>query len=105
MEENDQKSNIDKIICPACKEINRIKIISNWEKKSIYVSFVCNHERNKKEEFEHVDYCLNCGKNIELKDECKKKNHEIIKKVNLFFYCNTHKKKYNGYCNECKKNL
>ena len=104
MGDNNMKLNMYKILCQICNEINKIKIISNMDKKSISVSFICNHERNKKG-LENVDYCLNCRKNLEKNGECIKNNHEIIKKVNLSFYCKAHKKKYSGYCNECKKNL
>ena len=105
MEDNNQRLNIDKIVCKKCNEINKIKIISNWNDRSISVSFVCNHERNKQEKLEQVDYCLNCQKNIEDFKGCNELKHEIIKKETLYFYCKKHKKKFDSYCDECKQNL
>ena len=66
-----------------CKEIKEIKINSNWKDKTIDILFECNHARNTQS-----NYKINFSKNEE-----------------LYFYCKTHTKKYNAYCEECKKNF
>ena len=80
---NDEKVNFNSIFCSNCKDIKKIKINSNWNKKTIDISFECDHERNTQS-----DYKTNLSENEK-----------------LFFYCKAHKKKFNAYCEICKKNF
>ena len=105
MEDRNPKLNMDKILCKTCNEINKIKLFSNYNNKSITVSFICNHERNTEGIIEQVEYCLSCRKKVEQNKDCKMANHEIIQNEDLFFYCKKHMKKFSGYCEECEKNL
>ena len=105
MEESEDKRDMNKILCPLCDMIKKIKISSNWEENTINISFECDHERNEKAKNKKDNYCINCVKYIEQDKECKKLNHEIIKNEDLYFYCKEHMKKFNGYCEECTKNI
>ena len=71
------------MFCPKCKDIKEIKINSNWKEKTIDILFECNHAINTRS-----NYKTNFSKNEE-----------------LYFYCKTHTKKYNAYCEEFKKNF
>lgn len=103
-EDEEVKIKMNQIICQTCKEIKKIKINSNWENKTIYITFECGHERNQQDEREELDFCLNCKKDIKKEHkECKESNHKIIKGENKYFYCMTHLKKNSAYCEECKK--
>lgn len=105
MKDENKKLNLDNILCKTCNEINKIKLFSNYNTKSISVSFICNHERNSERIIEQVEYCLNCRKKIEQNKDCKIANHQIIQNEDLLFYCKQHLKKFSGYCEECEKNL
>ena len=84
MEEiKDQKFDVNHIFCSACKNIKPIKINSNWKERTIDISFECDRERNAQ-----PNYKTNFSENDE-----------------LYFYCKTHKKKFNAYCEECKNNF
>ena len=78
---NENKFDFNNIFCLKCNDIKKIKIYSNWKEKAMNVSFECGHERNAQSNYKN-----NFNKNEE-----------------LYFYCKTHKKKYNAYCEECKK--
>ena len=80
---NENKFDFNNIFCLKCNDIKKIKIYSNWKEKTMNVSFECGHERNAQSNYKN-----NFNKNEE-----------------LYFYCKTHKKKYNAYCEECKKNF
>lgn len=105
MEESEDKRDMNIILCPICDMIKKIKINSNWEEKTINILFECDHERSGKAKSIKDNYCINCVKYIEQDKECKKLNHEIIKNEDLYFYCKEHVKKFNGYCEECAKNI
>ena len=82
-ETNDEKFDFNRIYCSNCNDIKEIKINSNWKEKTIDISFECDHERNTQSEYKT----------------------DLIKKEELYFYCKTHKKKFNAYCEKCKKNF
>jgi len=103
MNDENQKLNLDKILCKTCNEINKIRLFSNYSKKTINVSFLCNHERNNEGKLQKGEYCLNCRKEVEQNKDCKISNHVIIQKEDIFFYCKTHMKKFSSYCEECEK--
>ena len=105
MKDENQKLNLDKILCKKCNEINKIRLFSNYSKKTINVSFSCNHERHNDGKIQKGEYCLNCRKEVEQNKDCKISNHVIIQKEDMFFYCTTHMKKFSSYCEECEKNL
>ena len=105
MEDNDLKYYMDKVFCLICNEIKKIIIYSSWENKTIDLSFECNHERKKQDNQKNYDFCFNCRKKAEQDKNCVKQNHKIIKSDELLFYCKTHLKKYNAYCDICKQNL
>lgn len=105
MEEDSEKLKMNKIFCRQCNEIKKIKINCDWTLKLIKVSFECGHERNNKIEYYENKYCLNCRKNVIQEKSCKNANHTIIKKGDLCFYCKEHLKKFDAYCEKCKRNL
>ena len=105
MEDNDITMNMTQIYCSICNDIKKIEINSNWKEKTIFVSFECGHERKKQREDENIDYCINCNKYIKENKNCIESNHQFIKKDELHFYCTIHMKKFNAYCDKCKKNL
>ena len=105
MEEDSEKLKMNKIFCRECNEIKKIKINCDWTLKLIKVSFECGHERNNEIEYYENKYCLNCRKNVIQEKSCKNANHTIIKKGDLCFYCKEHLKKFDAYCEKCKRNL
>ena len=82
-EKNDEKFDFNNIFCSKCNDITKIKISSNWKEKKIDISFECEHERNTQS-----NYKTKFSKNEE-----------------LYFYCKNHMKKFNAYCEKCKKNF
>lgn len=105
MEDNNSDIEMAQVYCNVCNDIKKIKITTNWNDRSITVSFECNHERKNQVYSRYFGYCENCKKYIEEEKSCKISNHHLIKRDDLSFYCIIHIKKYNAYCEMCKKNL
>ena len=99
---SEMKFYMTEIFCFKCQEIKKIKINSNWNDKTIYITFECEHDRNEKED-EQINFCINCKKFIEQNQNCNKKGHSITQNPEILFCCITHMKKFNGYCNKCEK--
>ena len=100
MTESNDNINFDKIVCKTCNSIQKIKIFTNWEKRDIIIKFECAHI---KKGIISNDFCINCR--TEKKEECLLLRHDIINKINFYFYCHKHYKKIYGYCDVCSKNL
>ena len=105
MQDNNSDIEMAQAYCNVCNEIKKIRITTNWNNRSITVSFECNHERKNLVHSRYFGYCENCKKYIEEEKSCKISNHHLIKRDDLSFYCMIHIKKYNAYCEMCNKNL
>jgi hypothetical protein len=86
MEDNNSDIEMAQIYCNVCNEIKKIKITTNWDDRSITVSFECNHERKKQVDTRYFGYCENCKKSIKDEKSCKISNHHLIKRDDLSFY-------------------
>lgn len=129
----ENKDQINCIICPDCKypsliNVNNNKVsISGCEgghqyqniaihdfnlyhhsEESILKCNNCdNNKLNEKNIYKNKYYICSCGLIFcsSCKKKDKKKGHKIINFNKKYFYCNTHTKKFDAFCNECNKNL